>query len=110
MRANRRACPNAAAGCCGWAWAGFGGLQFNKGGDLVTPWGQGRWGAPPEAQSGDKPALLAEFAGFKHLLRVTLERGADGTVRLGRNMQSRRCSDNDPSSIHLTSGTPLDVK
>ena len=92
----------------GFAWAGFGGLKFMRGGELITPWGRGTWGAPPEAQ-GDQPALVAEFAGFKHLLRGTIERRPDGKVRLGHTMQSRRCADNDPAQIHLASGVTRDV-
>ena len=86
-----------------------GGLKFLPNGDLVTPWGRGLWGAPPEAQSGRQPALLAEFAGFKHLLKANLEHGSDGKVRAGRSMSSTRCSDNDRSGVALASGTPREV-
>ena len=57
------------------------------------------WGAPPEAQGGREPALLAEFAGSKHLLRARV--GANGEVR---SMESRRCADNDPAHVALTDG------
>ena len=94
---------------CGFTWAGFGGLKFLPGGELQTPWGKGVWGAPPEEQGPKRTALLAEFAGFKHLLSGTLETRPGGKVRLGPRLQSRRCNDNDPASIGLASGTPLDV-
>ena len=94
---------------CGFTWAGFGGLQFLPGGELKTPWGRGVWGAPPEAQGGKQISLLAEFAGFKHLLSATLETRPGGKVRLGARLQSRRCNDNDPAHIGLASGTTLDV-
>ena len=37
-------------------------------------------------------ALLAEFAGFKHLLRGSLEQRGGGKVRMGRSLSSRRCA------------------
>ena len=89
----------AVEGCCGWSWAGFGGLKFLAGGQLVSPWGGGVWGAPPEAQGAGQPALLAEFAGSKHLLRARV--GAGGAVT---SMESRRCADNDPAHVQLTDG------
>ena len=95
-----------------WSWAGFGGLKFEANGELITPWGHGVWGAPPEAQggaNGKQVALLAEFAGFKHLLRGNLETRPDGHVRLGPSLTSRRCADNDPAQIHLASGQTRDV-
>ena len=87
-------------GCCTWSWAGFGGLKFEPGGKLVTPWGGGIWGAPNEAQGGRSPALLAEFAGQQHLLRASLR---DGKVA---SLQSRRCHDNDASHVALVQGAP----
>ena len=44
--ADYRASPlaQALAGCCGWSWAGFGGLQFHPEGKLQSPWGGGRPG------------------------------------------------------------------
>ena len=90
-------------GCCGWSWAGFGGLKFEPNGRLVTPWGHGVWGAPPEMQRGSSGALLAEFAGHKHLLRVQLDAARNAA---GRRMQSTRCADNDQSPIVLTDGNP----
>ena len=93
---------------CAFAWAGFGGLKFMKGGELVTPWGRGIWGAPPEAQ-GDQPAIVAEFAGFKHLLRGTVERTADGQLRAGKEWTSRRCADNDPARVNVVSGATRSV-
>ena len=92
-------------GCCGFSWAGFGGLQFLPNGDLKTPWGSGIWGAPPEAQDARSSSLLAEFAGHKHLLRVPIE----GGKRIGRFISSTRCADNDRSSVVLVSGTPRDA-
>ena len=62
-------------------------------------WGGGVWGAPPEAQGAGQPALLAEFAGSKHLLRARV--GAGGAVT---SMESRRCADNDPAHVQLTDG------
>ena len=101
-------------GCCGFSWAGFGGLKFNANGQLTTPWGSGIWGAPPEMQGGSggkgRVVLLAEFAGFKHLVTGQLEPRPDGSVRLGSRLQSRRCSDNDGADVILASGTPKDVK
>ena len=96
--------------CCGLSWAGFGGLQFKPGGELITPWGKGIWGAPPEAAKGNGAVLLAEFAGFKHLLRGTLEGGADGKVRVGRHLSSTRCSDNDRSTVVVNSASPRYVE
>ena len=55
---------------------------------------------PPGCQG-----LLAEFAGFKHLLRVRLEKTSGGQ-RIARMMQSTRCADNDRSTIVLTDGEP----
>ena len=46
-----------------------------------------------------QPALLAEFAGSKHLLRARV--GAGGAVT---SMESRRCADNDPAHVQLTDG------
>ena len=89
--------------CCGFSWAGFGGLKFNPGGELVTPWGRGVWGAPPEGQTAHSGALLAEFAGHKHLLRVQMQ---EGGTRIARTMQSTRCSDNDRSHVVLLTGSP----
>jgi hypothetical protein len=94
---------------CGWSWAGFGGLRFNPDGDLITPWGRGVWGAPPEAQSGRSASILAEFAGFKHLLRVTLVEESGGLLRVGTSMSSTRCTDNDRSTVAIASGTPKAV-
>eukprot|EP00315_Gephyrocapsa_oceanica_P048465 CAMPEP_0185536676 /NCGR_PEP_ID=MMETSP1366-20130426/110064_1 /TAXON_ID=38817 /ORGANISM="Gephyrocapsa oceanica, Strain RCC1303" /LENGTH=851 /DNA_ID=CAMNT_0028148397 /DNA_START=62 /DNA_END=2617 /DNA_ORIENTATION=- len=88
------------AGAISWAWAGFAGLKFNAGGVLVTPWGGGVWGAPPEGQSGRSPTLLAEFAGMQHLLRA--EVGADGRVH---SMRSARCHDNDRTTVGLSPGS-----
>ena len=68
---------------------------------METPWGSGIWGAPPEAQSGSSPKLLAEFAGSKHLL--TLKSGVRGP---GLRLMSDRCADNDPASVTLVSGAP----
>jgi hypothetical protein len=82
-----------------WTWAGFGGLRFEPAGRLVTPWGPGVWGAPPEAQGGTSPALLAEFAGQKHLLRARL--GSGGQVT---GMESTRCHDNDRAHVGLAGG------
>lgn len=96
--------------CCGWSWAGFGGLKFLPNGELVSPWGRGVWGAPPEAQSSGQVAILAEFAGSKHLLKGSLETRADGSLAMGRHLQSRRCADNDMASIALTSGTTRAVR
>jgi len=84
-----------AEGPISWTWAGFGGFKFEAGGKLTTPWGGGIWGAPPEAQDAKGPALLAEFAGMKHLLRARVSAGAV------RGMQSTRCSDNDRSIVGL---------
>jgi len=84
--------------CCNFGWAGFGGLRFHPNGVLESPWGAGIWGAPPEAQ-GKRPALLAEFAGSKHLLRYS---GSGSHFR----MDSLRCADNDPASIAVISGQP----
>ena len=89
-------------GCCSWSWAGFGGLKFESNGQLVTPWGSGQWGAPPEAQQGLSGAILAEFAGHKHLLRASLD--ASGQ-RAKDHMQSTRCADNDQATITKNSGT-----
>lgn len=90
--------------CCSWSWAGFGGLKFQPGGQLITPWGHGIWGAPPEAQADGQAALLAEFAGFKHLLRGKVQGG-----RLVGSLSSTRCSDNDRSTVSLNSGSPRRV-
>ena len=84
--ADRAASPLARAveGCCGWSWHGHAGLDFGDGGTLRTPWGSGVWGAPPEAQETPAeagkagPALLAEFAGHKHLLRARVEQKGGG--------------------------------
>eukprot|EP00965_Chrysotila_dentata_P194722 6176549-Pleurochrysis_carterae.AAC.1 len=66
---------------------------------LVTPWGYGVWGAPPEAQASEQPALLAEFAGLQHLLRATL--GVDKGKSCVRAMQSTRCNDNDQAHVAI---------
>ena len=95
--------------CCTFSWAGVAGLRFGARGQLITPWGGGTWGAPPEAQGDERGALLAEFAGHKHLLYVQIETLPDGTRRAARQMRSTRCSDNDPSAIGTTEGTPRQV-
>ena len=92
-------------GCCGFSWAGFGGMKLEPNGVLKTPWGSGRWGAPPEAQGTDEGAFLAEFAGFKHLVRVRITSEAGGK-RAHKQMQSTRCSDNDRSNVMVTDGEP----
>tara|TARA_B100000524_G_scaffold219519_1_gene115592 strand:- start:782 stop:1174 length:393 start_codon:yes stop_codon:yes gene_type:complete len=84
-----------------WTWAGFGGLAFHPRGELETPWGRGIWGAPPEAQKGKEPKLLAEFAGMKHLLRARL--AADGKII---SMESTRCHDNDAADVRVAEGSP----
>ena len=106
----RSAAARSVENCCGFSWAGFGGLKFGPNGDLTTPWGRGVWGAPPEGQDRHSGKLLAEFAGHKHLLRVNLEPRGAGTVRIGRSMQSTRCADNDRSNVLLLQGTPRDAQ
>eukprot|EP00967_Tisochrysis_lutea_P058373 scaffold74204_cov27-Tisochrysis_lutea.AAC.1 len=93
----------AAAGSGGpkWTWAGFGGLSFMANGQLATPWGGGVWGAPPEAQTAGAPALLAEFAGQKHLLRARVS----GSRQVSA-MESTRCHDNDRAEVRLAGGQP----
>ncbi len=91
--------------CCGFSWAGFGGLKFLPDGVLQTPWGGGKWGAPPEAQGPTEGALLAEFAGFKHLLRTRISEAAGGK-RAAKHLESTRCNDNDRSTIVVTDGEP----
>jgi hypothetical protein len=59
------------------------------------------WGAPPEAQRGSSPALLAEFAGQQHLLRARV--GSGGRVTA---MESTRCHDNDRAHVALAGGDP----
>ena len=94
--------------CCGWSWAGFGGLKFHPNGEMTTPWGKGIWGAPPEAQTGREGSILAEFAGFKHLVKATLVSSGSG-VKVQGSMSSTRCSDNDRSTVNLASGTTAEV-
>ena len=108
--ADYRASPLAQAlsGCCGWSWAGFGGLKFHPEGMLQSPWGGGLWGAPPEMQKGKRPAILAEFAGSKHLLRAQLS--VDGGRAALRGFESTRCADNDAARVQLASGKPPQFK
>lgn len=91
--------------CCGFSWSGFGGLKFLPNGELQTPWGKGKWGAPPEGQTQYEGKLVADFAGFKHLLSIRVEEEAGGK-RASRNMESTRCNDNDRSLITVTDGEP----
>lgn len=84
---------------CGLAWHGHAGLVFGPGGTLKTPWGSGVWGAPPDGQAGDRPAIYAEFAGQQHALRAQLNRQREVTA-----FESRRCSDNDAATITVTAG------
>jgi hypothetical protein len=94
------------AGCCGWSWAGFGGFSFEADGRLITPWGGGVWGAPPESQAtGKKPALLAEFAGSKHLLRARLGQPVNGK-RTVSGFESTRCADNDVAQVRAPGRAP----
>ena len=79
--------------------SGYGRALLGFGHAAGGTWGEGTWGAPPEAQGAGQPALLAEFAGSKHLLRARV--GAGGAVT---SMESRRCADNDPAHVQLTDG------
>ena len=65
---------------------------------------KGVWGAPPEGQSASRGKLLAEFAGFKHLLSVGVRSSGE---MVGTSMSSVRCSDNDRSTVTLNTGKPV---
>ena len=54
-----------------WQWAGHTGLEFLRGGRLVTPWGTGTWGV--QRRGGDEKvasveSIFADFGGGEHTL------------------------------------------
>ena len=59
-----------------WTWAGIKGLEFHRGGQLVTPWGKGVWGALPEGVDYNDDGfckahcVFADFGSAMHNVRV----------------------------------------
>ena len=77
------------AGSGPWFWAGSGPLAFQRGGVLITPWGEGTWGdRRGEAELAPPAAVFADFAGSQHAvamhnpdcLRMRSKRKADGEL------------------------------
>lgn len=60
------------AGSGPWEWAGIAPLGFMRGGQLITPWGQGTWGSKRGAGSESAPAdaVFADFANSQHSIKV----------------------------------------
>ena len=58
------------AGSGPWKWAGSGPFGFMRGGALITPWGQGRWGTTRSTDGGVETAptgsVFADFVGAQH--------------------------------------------
>jgi len=58
-----------------WAWAGVKGMRFKPDGVLVTPWGEGKWGAREDDFNCPEPhdrCLYADFANSNHNLYFPL--------------------------------------
>ena len=60
-----------------WLWAGIKSLEFHEAGELVTPWGKGKWGLaqkPKGLQVCAPPneCLFADFSGGAHTLHFEL--------------------------------------
>jgi len=70
-----------------WKWAGTSGFKFLAGGELVTPWGEGKWGV---AQGGPAGSVEAEFVGQRHHLTFFDFYGEPFSM-----FRSVRCSDGD---------------
>jgi hypothetical protein len=68
-----------------WSWGGVTGMEFQAGGVLKTPWGEGAWGV-----MRDGVGLWCEFAGAIHLL--TFEAVLDQPFGM---FVSQRCGDGD---------------
>ena len=77
------------AGTGPWFWAGNGPLAFQRGGVLITPWGEGTWGVQRgAAETAPSDAVFADFANSQHTvrmhnpgcLRMRSVRKADGDV------------------------------
>jgi hypothetical protein len=54
-----------------WAWAGVKGMRFKADGVLVSPWGEGKWGAREDDFNCPEPhdrCLYADFANSNHNL------------------------------------------
>ena len=78
-----------------WAWAGNTPFGFMRGGELLTPWGLGKWGV--RRASGDAAgigAVYADFAGNEH------EVGAADWACL--KLRSRRKSDGEVVGLQFT--------
>ena len=73
-----------------WSWGG-GPVEFQAGGKMVTPWGEGHWG--PVAAEGGAMAMFADFVGARHHLTFEPDFGT---------FQSHRCNDFD-----FIIGTPM---
>jgi len=58
------------AGSGPWEWAGQGPFAFLRGGQLHTPWGNGRWGVQRQTSEGVEQAkdgqVFADFVGSQH--------------------------------------------
>jgi len=70
------------AGSGPWAWQGTTPLAFLRGGMLLTPWGNGKWG--PLQQDDNDKTLFMDFVGSQHIVTLgdcnsfTSKRKTDG--------------------------------
>jgi hypothetical protein len=70
-----------------WAWGGTPGFKFLPGGELQTPWGEGKWGT---VEGGPAASVEAEFVGSRHHLTFMEYYGEPFSV-----FRSVRCGDGD---------------
>ena len=70
-----------------WLWGGTPGFKFLAGGELQTPWGEGKWGT---VEGGPEASVEAEFVGARHHLTFMEYYGEPFSV-----FRSVRCGDGD---------------
>lgn len=70
------------------SWAGIKWIEFDKSGQLKTPWGAGTWGDASDEKHPNR--IFAEFISVAHLLTFD-----------GSSFESIRCSDGERVSGHL---------
>ena len=77
-----------------WVWRGAGGVRFEAGGKLASPWGEGSWGTVPSPWRKD--ALHVILRNQTYLLMFLSEKWAFVAVRCFDEQVSYGRLDADP--------------